>query len=203
VVEARGAQQPPVDQRSHALEFPLFRLERARGAVERRLGVLDLPRARPRDEVREPPLRLGECGPALVDARLHDACFLSKQHGPGGDVLALPHRHLDDLLVGLGDEFEALALDPSLLFLDEPTSGLDPISAASFDELVTYLQKSLRLTVIMITHDLDSIVRLCNRVAVLVDRKLVVDTLAAIVEHPHPWIHEYFHGPRGRAVTAD
>ncbi len=97
----------------------------------------------------------------------------------------------------------ALALDPSLLFLDEPTSGLDPISAASFDELVTYLQKSLKLTVIMITHDLDSIVRLCNRVAVLVDRKLVVDTLAAIVGNPHPWIHEYFHGPRGRAVRAD
>lgn len=97
----------------------------------------------------------------------------------------------------------ALALDPSLLFLDEPTSGLDPISAAGFDELVTYLQKSLKLTVIMITHDLDSIVRLCNRVAVLVDRKLVVDTLAAIVRNPHPWIQEYFHGPRGRAVRAD
>ena len=94
----------------------------------------------------------------------------------------------------------ALALDPSLLFLDEPTAGLDPISAASFDELVSYLHRSLKLTVVMITHDLDTLMATCNRVAVLVDRKIVVDTLAAIMKHPHPWIQEYFHGPRARAV---
>jgi len=94
----------------------------------------------------------------------------------------------------------ALALDPGILFLDEPTSGLDPISAAAFDRLVVYLQKSLKLTVVMITHDLDTIMTTCDRVAVLVDKKMIVDTLDGIMQNPHPWIHEYFHGPRARAV---
>ena len=93
----------------------------------------------------------------------------------------------------------ALALDPKLLFLDEPTSGLDPISAAEFDELILYLQKQLRLTVVMITHDLDTIFRTCNRVGVIVDRHMEVDTLERIVDHPNPWIQAYFHGERARA----
>jgi phospholipid/cholesterol/gamma-HCH transport system ATP-binding protein len=93
----------------------------------------------------------------------------------------------------------ALALDPKILFLDEPTSGLDPISAAAFDDLVGYLHKSLKLTVVMITHDLDTIIATCNRVAVRVDKKMVVDTLEGIMHNPHPWIHEYFHGDRARA----
>jgi len=93
----------------------------------------------------------------------------------------------------------ALALDPRLLFLDEPTSGLDPISAAEFDELTRYLQKELRLTVVMITHDLDSIFRTCNRVGVIVDRRMETDTLERIVEHPNPWIQAYFHGERASA----
>jgi phospholipid/cholesterol/gamma-HCH transport system ATP-binding protein len=95
----------------------------------------------------------------------------------------------------------ALALDPTLLFLDEPTAGLDPISAAEFDQLVMYLQRGLNLTVVMITHDLDTLVTTCDRVAVLVDRKIVVDTLQGIMANPHPWIQEYFHGPRARAVN--
>ncbi len=96
----------------------------------------------------------------------------------------------------------ALALDPTLLFLDEPTAGLDPISAAAFDDLVTYLRKSLKLTIVMVTHDLDTIFATCDRVAVLVDRKIIVDTLPGIVQNPHPWIQEYFHGPRSRAAQA-
>lgn len=96
----------------------------------------------------------------------------------------------------------ALALDPNLLFLDEPTAGLDPISAASFDELVSYLHRGLKLTVVMITHDLDTLLATCSRVAVLVDRKIVVDTLDGIMNNPHPWIQEYFHGPRARAAQA-
>jgi phospholipid/cholesterol/gamma-HCH transport system ATP-binding protein len=93
----------------------------------------------------------------------------------------------------------ALALDPRLLFLDEPTSGLDPISAAEFDELILYLQKQLRLTVVMITHDLDSIFRTCNRVGVIVNQRMEVDTLDGIVKNPNPWIQSYFHGERGSA----
>jgi len=94
----------------------------------------------------------------------------------------------------------ALALDPVILFLDEPTAGLDPIAAASFDELVLYLRDTLGLTVVMVTHDLDTLARTCDRVAVLVDRKVIVDTLEGIVAHDHPWIRAYFHGERGRAI---
>ena len=90
----------------------------------------------------------------------------------------------------------ALALDPALLFLDEPTAGLDPISAAGFDELVRYLHRGLKLTIVMITHDLDTLMATCSRIAVLVDRKIVVDTLEGIMNNEHPWIAEYFHGPR-------
>ncbi len=95
----------------------------------------------------------------------------------------------------------ALALDPRLLFLDEPTSGLDPISAAAFDELLMELQSQLKLTVVMITHDLDTIFRTCNRVGVIVDHKMEIDTLQGIVHHTHPWIQAYFHGERATART--
>ena len=95
----------------------------------------------------------------------------------------------------------ALALDPVVLFLDEPTSGLDPIAASGFDALVVYLRRSLGLTVVMVTHDLDTLARTCDRVAVLVDRRVIVDTLAGIVQNDHPWIRDYFHGERGRAIA--
>jgi len=90
----------------------------------------------------------------------------------------------------------ALALDPPLLMLDEPTAGLDPISAAAFDELLMDLRQQLGLTVIMITHDLDTIFRTCNRVGVIIDRKMTSDTLEGITRNPHPWIQAYFHGER-------
>ena len=135
--------------------------------------------------------------------------------------LHLSPRALDELallkvrLVGLTDEAarkfpaqlsggmvkraalaRALALDPQLLMLDEPTAGLDPISAAAFDELLMDLRQQLGLTVIMITHDLDTIFRTCNRVGVIIDRKMTSDTLEGITRNPHPWIQAYFHGER-------
>jgi phospholipid/cholesterol/gamma-HCH transport system ATP-binding protein len=95
----------------------------------------------------------------------------------------------------------ALALDPEILFLDEPTAGLDPIGASAFDRLVRTLQRSLGLTVVMVTHDLDSLVAVCDRIAVLLDRKVRTGTLAELSAADHPWIRDYFHGPRGRAAT--
>ena len=97
----------------------------------------------------------------------------------------------------------ALALDPELLFLDEPTAGLDPIGAAAFDELIQNLQKQLNLTVFLITHDLDTLYAICDRVAVLADHKVIaVGTIPELLALDHPWIQEYFNGPRGRAAVA-
>lgn len=97
----------------------------------------------------------------------------------------------------------ALALEPRILFLDEPTAGLDPIAATEFDRLVTYLQASLDLTIVMITHDVDSLFGICNRVAVLVDGKVVLGTAADVGQSDHPWIRQYFGDPRAlRARTA-
>ena len=93
----------------------------------------------------------------------------------------------------------ALALDPELLFLDEPTSGLDPIGAAQFDELIRTLTDALGLTVFLVTHDMDSLYNLCDRVAVLADGKMVIaDTVDVVERNPHPWIQGCFQGPRGR-----
>jgi phospholipid/cholesterol/gamma-HCH transport system ATP-binding protein len=98
----------------------------------------------------------------------------------------------------------ALALDPELLFLDEPTAGLDPIGAAAFDELIRSLQETLGLTVFLITHDLDTLYAICDRVAVLADRKVVANApLPEIEKLDHPWIQEYFHGPRARAARGE
>lgn len=95
----------------------------------------------------------------------------------------------------------ALALDPDIVFLDEPTAGLDPIGAADLDTLVRGLSRSLGLTVFLVTHDLDTLHAVCDRVAVLVDRRvLVTGTMAELAEVDHPWLRSYFHGPRARAA---
>ncbi|MEX6725233.1 ABC transporter ATP-binding protein [Parapedomonas caeni] len=95
----------------------------------------------------------------------------------------------------------ALALDPSILFLDEPTAGLDPIGATAIDDLVRQLQQTLGLTVFLITHDLDTLHSVCDRVAVLADKRVItVGTIDELLAYPHPWVQEYFKGPRGRAA---
>jgi phospholipid/cholesterol/gamma-HCH transport system ATP-binding protein len=94
----------------------------------------------------------------------------------------------------------ALALDPEILFLDEPTSGLDPIAADAFDKLIGDLQGSLGLTVFLVTHDLDTLFTICDRVAVLVDKKVRVGTVEQLLRDDHPWIRGYLRGPRGRAA---
>jgi phospholipid/cholesterol/gamma-HCH transport system ATP-binding protein len=95
----------------------------------------------------------------------------------------------------------ALALDPDLLFLDEPTAGLDPIGAAAFDGLISQLRDALHLSVLLITHDLDTLYSICDRVAVLADRKVIaVGTIPELLALDHEWIQEYFRGPRGRAA---
>ncbi|WP_076073213.1 ABC transporter ATP-binding protein [Sphingomonas montana] len=96
----------------------------------------------------------------------------------------------------------ALSLDPELLFLDEPTAGLDPIGAAAFDSLIKSLKDILGLTVFLITHDLDTLYAICDRVAVIADRKVVaVGTIPELLALDQPWIQEYFNGPRGRTAA--
>jgi phospholipid/cholesterol/gamma-HCH transport system ATP-binding protein len=97
----------------------------------------------------------------------------------------------------------ALALDPELVFLDEPTSGLDPISAAEFDELIATLQRTLGLTVFMVTHDLDSLYSICDRIAALADGKVIAEgPITTMLASQHPWLRAYFHGKRARLVSS-
>jgi phospholipid/cholesterol/gamma-HCH transport system ATP-binding protein len=96
----------------------------------------------------------------------------------------------------------ALALDPDILFLDEPTSGLDPIGAAEFDDLIATLQKTLGLTVFMVTHDLDSLYSICDRIAALAEGKVIAaGTVAQMLASEHPWLRAYFHGKRARRLA--
>ena len=94
----------------------------------------------------------------------------------------------------------ALALDPEILFLDEPTAGLDPIGASKFDELIRELQRALTLTVVLVTHDLDTLHATCDRISALINKRVKVGTIEQLLHEPDPWLQEYFGGPRGRAA---
>jgi phospholipid/cholesterol/gamma-HCH transport system ATP-binding protein len=98
----------------------------------------------------------------------------------------------------------SLALDPDILFLDEPTAGLDPIGAAAFDDLIRNLQGAMGLTVVMITHDLDTLHAICDRIAVLAERRvMLIGPMSTMLASEHPWVRVYFHGPRGRAAQPE
>lgn len=95
----------------------------------------------------------------------------------------------------------ALALDPEIVFLDEPTAGLDPLAAAGFDELIEQLRRTLGLTVVLVTHDLDTVHAICDRVAILAEKRLIATgSLEDVAQRDHPFIHNFFRGPRGRAA---
>jgi len=147
---------------------------------------------------------LKEHYPDLADSLRYELALLKvKLSGLPADALDKLPSQLSGGMRKRAGLARALALDPPLLFLDEPTAGLDPIGAAAFDELTRTLQQALGLTVFLITHDLDTLYRICDRVAVLADRKVVVNAPLAEVERlDHPWVQEYFHGPRARAAQA-
>ena len=140
-----------------------------------------------------------------LDQPLLDGIAAYKVVTSGLDASAAP-KYPSELSGGMRKRAglaRALALDPELLFLDEPTAGLDPIGAAAFDELTLGLKKTLGLTVFLITHDLDTLYAICDRVAVIADKQVIaVGTIDELLKTEHSWIQEYFNGPRGRAATA-
>ena len=140
-----------------------------------------------------------------LDQPLLDGIAAYKVVTSGLDASAAP-KYPSELSGGMRKRAglaRALALDPELLFLDEPTAGLDPIGAAAFDELTLGLKKTLGLTVFLITHDLDTLYAICDRVAVIADKQVIaVGTIDELLKTEHSWIQEYFNGLRGRAATA-
>jgi phospholipid/cholesterol/gamma-HCH transport system ATP-binding protein len=147
---------------------------------------------------------LKEHCPALPDSLNYELALLKvKLAGLPADAIDKLPSQLSGGMRKRAGLARALALDPPLLFLDEPTAGLDPIGAAAFDELILTLQQALGLTVFLITHDLDTLYAICDRVAVIADHKVVITAPVEDVERSeHPWIREYFHGPRARAARA-
>lgn len=145
---------------------------------------------------------LKEYFPALPPSRLRELAQLKIQLAglPAEAAGKLPEQLSGGMRKRAGLA-RALALDPPLLFLDEPTAGLDPVGAAAFDQLLLALQRALGLTVIIITHDLDTLYTICDRVAVLADRRVLANAPLSDIERlDHPWVRDYFHGPRARAA---
>ncbi len=149
-------------------------------------------------------LPLKENHPELPDSFRYELALLKvKLAGLPADTISKLPSQLSGGMRKRAGLARALALDPPLLFLDEPTAGLDPIGAAAFDRLIKTLQEALGLTVFLITHDLDTLYAICDRVAVLADKKVIATApLSEIEQLDHPWVQEYFHGPRARAARA-
>ena len=145
---------------------------------------------------------LKEHHPELPDSLRYELALLKiKLAGLPADALDKLPSQLSGGMRKRAGLARALALDPPLLFLDEPTAGLDPIGATAFDDLIRTLKQALGLTVFLITHDLDTLYAICDRVAVLADRRVIACApLAEVEQLDHPWVQDYFHGPRARAA---
>jgi len=178
--------------------------DRDRQVIERNTGVLfqdgALFSSLTVGENVEVPLK--EQHPDLPDSLRYELALLKvKLAGLPANALAKLPSQLSGGMRKRAGLARALALDPPLLFLDEPTAGLDPIGAAAFDTLILTLQRALGLTVFLVTHDLDTLYEICDRVAVLADKRVVINAPIEEVERfDHPWVQEYFHGPRARAA---
>jgi phospholipid/cholesterol/gamma-HCH transport system ATP-binding protein len=142
-----------------------------------------------------------------VSPRLMDEIALAKLDMVGLDAAAVSEKFPAELSGGMIKRValaRALALDPEIVFLDEPTSGLDPIGAAEFDALIRTLQRTLGLSVFMVTHDLDSLHAVCDRIAVLASgRVIATGPIDAMLASEHPWLKSYFRGTRGRQIARD
>jgi phospholipid/cholesterol/gamma-HCH transport system ATP-binding protein len=183
---------------------PILRLEGdARHALERRWGVLfqggALFSSLTVAQNVEAPMREATRLPAILRREL--AALKIALVGLPAEAGAKFPSQLSGGMVKRASLARALALDPEIVFLDEPTAGLDPIGAANFDQLLLDLRRTLGFTVFLVTHDLDTLVTVCDRIAVLAEKRvIVVGTMAELMRETHPWIVEYFHGPRARAA---
>jgi len=185
-------------KRSGAIEFP----QAANGGGIRR-GVLFQQGAlfsalNARQNVQFPLREAARLSPALLDEVANAKLQMVGLSAADGD------KFPSELSGGMTKRValaRALALDPPLLFLDEPTSGLDPIAAGEFDTLIKTLQATLGFTVFMITHDLNSLAAICNRVAALADGRIAaLGPLPSVLESDHPWVRAYFHGARAQML---
>jgi len=178
--------------------------ERQRRAIERRWGILFQQGAlfsslTVRQNVQFPMREYLD-----LSDRLRDEIAVAKLEMVGltADVAEKFPAELSGGMVKRVALARALALDPEIVFLDEPTSGLDPIGAGAFDDLIRTLQRTLGLTVFMVTHDLDSLHTVCDRIAVLADGRVVVEgPIGAMLASDHPWVREYFRGKRARVAA--
>ncbi len=179
--------------------------DRVRNSVERRWGVLFQQGALFSSLTVRENLQFSVREYLDLSPRLLDELAVAKLEMVGLDGSAL-EKYPSELSGGMTKRValaRALALDPEIVFLDEPTSGLDPIGAGDFDSLIATLQRTLGLTVFMVTHDLDSLHTVCDRIAVLADGKVIAaGTMATMLASPHPWLHAYFHGKRSRVGQA-
>ncbi|NWB90152.1 ABC transporter ATP-binding protein [Pseudomonas agarici] len=177
--------------------------EQARSQVERRFGVLFQKGAlfsslTVRENVALPLIE--HAGLSRIEAE-HLACMKLALVGLPPTAANKYPASLSGGMIKRAALARALALDPDILFLDEPTAGLDPIGAAAFDQLILTLRDALCLSVFLVTHDLDTLYTITDRVAVLAHKRvLVADAIDRVAETDDPWVHEYFHGPRGRAA---